>query len=174
VGHELRGQPVPQRAGDRRLHLVLHRHVRCVPLPVLRGEPRFPGGRQPGAQRGQLRRLERVGHAAAEQPQTGDGDVEGRPAHRVGEVGRHRVDLLAGKRVEQRDVRGQVVAPGREVRRAEPVEPLLRRRVQEQRDDQRRKDPVLLTPRRLGASLWTGPFSAGRGHPCRGPSRRRS
>jgi hypothetical protein len=38
--------------------------------------------------------------------------------------------------VEERDVRGEVVALGREVRRAQPVEPLLGRAAQEQRDDQ--------------------------------------
>jgi hypothetical protein len=62
--------------------------------------------------------------------------------------------------VEQRDVRAEVVALGREVRRAQPVEPLLGLGLQEQRDDQWRKDPVLLekdpaplTPRKLAASL---------------------
>ena len=71
----------------------------------------------------------------------------GNPAGHVPEVATHGLDLFARKGVEQRHVRLDVVALGREVLGPQPVEPRLGGLLQQEGDDQRlHRQTIARTP----------------------------
>ncbi len=68
-------QPIMQRPGLGRGHLVLNGDVWAPPLFVLRSQVFMPKGGEFGAKSGGFWRMQRVGNAAAQETQAGD--VEG-------------------------------------------------------------------------------------------------
>ena len=75
---EGRAQPLQRLPGDRRLHLVLHGHVRTEGLGVLAGQVRAPALLQPAMEDLRLLGSEPVGDASSEREDLRDGDRERR------------------------------------------------------------------------------------------------
>ncbi len=131
-------QPIVQRPGFGRGHLVLNGDVRTPALFVLRREVFVPEGGKLGAETGGFWRVQRVGNAAAEKAEAGDAEGGwGLLGAKDVQIGTDIGQFVARQMVEQGDVGGDLVQ-----RRGEPaaalfLEKRLRSRVKRQGEDKR-------------------------------------
>lgn len=116
-------QRVQQRFGGGGLGLVLDRDVRTEPRAVLRGEEWSPRLHEIVAQAIERGGVDAVGDAAAEVDQPDRFGRDGRLAAREEFAARGDIGVSGRReRVEEREVRGELVALGREISTALSVE----------------------------------------------------
>ena len=136
-GGEAGGEFREQALGDGGVDLVLDRDVGAVALRILRRQGVGPFSRQAGSELEQRLGFERECDAAAEGLQAGDADGEGREGSGLDQFGGDGGAVGAGQMMEHGDMGGEEVTLGREVGRAEAIQPDLIGRVEQEGQDER-------------------------------------